>query len=402
MPVVKAEGMVEARDSKAERFREAVERSDVAELRALVEGDPELRAHIDEPWFSFMKPALVAAAAGMDRELVDALLDLGADIDARSAWPNGPYGALHSLMDGPTPERLAFAEYLVERGATVDLHAAAGLGRHDIIVKLLDADPARVNEPGPDGATPLHLARDPDTAALLLERGADIEKRCVDHLSTPVMWATHGREDVMRFLLERGARPDLYLAAILDDVALAERLLEAEPDAIHVSVHHGHSHAHLGGGDKYVWALDGAETPVEVARRRGSSRVYALLLERSPDDVRLLQAARRGDVSEMERLMDADPALFDSLSGQMVCEILYSTAEGARTLVGRGADPNARDAAMGATALHHAAWRGLRSVVDVLLAGGADPRLRDRMHDGTPADWARHAGRDGLANRLSR
>ena len=62
---------MEARDSKAVRFTEAVERSDVAELRALVEGDPELRAHIDEPWFSFKKPALVEAAARLDRELVD-------------------------------------------------------------------------------------------------------------------------------------------------------------------------------------------------------------------------------------------------------------------------------------------------------------------------------------------
>ena len=392
---------MEAKDPKAVRFREAVARSDVSELRALVEGDPRLAAHIDAPWFSFDKPALVEAASRLDRPLVDTLLELGADIDARSAWANGPYSALHGLVDGPTPEKLDFAEYLVRRGATIDLHAAAGLGRIDVLTEILDGEPDRVSEPGPDGATPLHLARDAETAAFLLDRGAEIEKRCVDHRSTPIMWAADGREDVVRLLLARGARPDLYIAALVDDVELAERILAEDPDGIHVSVSFGHSHDHLGGGDKYVWALGGAETPVELARRRGTKSVHALLLERSPDDVRLLQAARSGDPGEMERLLDADDQLLPGLTEHRVCQILCSTPEGARALLARGVSPDARDAPSGATALHHAAWRGLRGVVDVLLAAGADPRLRDREHDATPAEWARHAGRDDLARRLS-
>jgi ankyrin repeat protein len=389
-------------DPTVERFCRAVSAGDVAEARALCTGNPELRASIDAPWFSFDKPALVDAAGRMDREMVDALIDLGADLDARSSWANGPYSALHSLVDGPSPERLRFAQYLVERGATVDLHAAAGLGRLDVVRAFLDADPDRVNEPGPDGATPLHLARDPKMAELLLARGADIDRPCVDHRSTPAMWATDGREDVMEYLLSRGARPDLFQAVLLDDVALAERLLAEEPDAIDVSVRFGSSHPHLGGGDKYAWALRGADTPVELARRRGAATTYELLLERSPPDVQLLQAARRGDSGTMEALLGAHPRLLPALTEHQLCEILYASMEGARLLLSRGVDPNVRDAHVGATPLHHAAWLGRENVARVLLAAGADPTLHDREYDATPLGWASHGGQHDLVRLLSR
>ncbi len=395
------EGEVERDDPRAERFCRAVENGDADEVRALVRLHPDLRASIDAPWFPFDKPALVHAAARMDREMVDALIESGADLDARSSWPPGPYSALHSLVDGPSPERLRFAEYLVERGATVDLHAAAGLGRMREVRAFLDAVPDRVNEPGPDGATPLHLARDPQVAELLLERGADIDRRCVDHHSTPAMWATDGREDVMEFLLSRGANADLFQAVLLDDVPLAERILADDPDAIHVSVRFGSSHPHLGGGDKYVWALKGAETPVELARRRGRTATYQFLLDRSPPEVRLLQAARRADPTSMEELLAEHPELMPSLTEHNTCEIMYASAEGARVLLARGADPNVRDAPTGATPLHHAAWLGRERVARVLLAAGADPTLRDREHEGTPLEWARHGGRDSLVRLLS-
>jgi ankyrin repeat protein len=393
---------VERDDPIVERFREAVEAGDFAEVRAMMAAHAELRASIDAPWFAFDKPALVHAAARMDRDMVDALLDMGANLDVRSSWPNGPYSALHSLVDGPTPERLGFAEYLVERGATVDLHAASGLGRLDEVRAFLDANPERVNEPGPDGATPLHLARDPTMAELLLTRGADIDRRCVDHRSTPAMWATDGREDVMAYLLSRGARPDLFQAVILDDPELASSLIAEDPDALHVSVRFGSSHPHLGGGDKYVWSLRGADTPVELARRRGSRATYAFLLELSPPGVQLLQAARREDAEEMEDLLALHTELLPSLTEHQCCEILHSSEPAARVLLARGVEPNVRDAPMGATPLHHAAWLGKIPVARVLLAAGADPSLTDREHHATPLEWARHGGQQELVRLLSR
>lgn len=387
-------------DPRAARFRRAVLERSVDRLAEAFRAHPELVDVIDEPWFHFDAPALVQAAGYRDRALVDALLDLGADIDARSAWEPGPYSALHGLVDGATEESLALAEHLVARGARVDLHAAAGLGRADVIADILDAAPDRVSEPGPDGATPLHLARTVAIAALLLERGADIDKRCVDHSSTPAMWAAGGREEVMRFLLERGARPDLYMAVLLDDADLAARILEREPSAIDVRVAPGRSHEHLGFGDKYVWALGGPDTPIELARVRGRPATYALLLERSSDAVRLVQASRRGDAEEIDRLFEGDAELLGRLSERDVCDALCGHAEGTRALLRHGADPNARDDASAATALHHAAWRGLVDVAAALLDGGADPGLRDRDYDATPLGWANENGQRAVMDVL--
>ena len=389
-------------DQRAVRFRETVLAHDVEGVRALFAEHPELRDVIDEPWFHFDKPAVVQAAADRDRALVDALLDLGADIEARSAWPAGPYSALHTLVDGADEHSLKLAEHLVERGATIDLHAAAGMGRIDVIERILASDPHRVSEPGPDGATPLHLARDVETAETLLRHGAEIDKRCVDHRSTPAMWATQGREPVVRHLVDRGATPDLFMAAVLNDAPLAERLLTERPDAIDVRVVYGRSHEHVGFGDKYVWALAGAETPVEVARRRGHDAVYAVLLDRSGPGTRLVQASRRGDVVEIDRLFEETPGLLSELAEHEVCEALHGSAAGARSLLAHGADLGARDDHVGATALHHAAWRGDVDVATVLLDGGADPSIRDRTYEGTPLGWARHGGARDVVTLLER
>jgi len=384
-------------DPTARRFKAAVYAHDVDGLRALFAEHPELVEALDEPWFHFDKPALVQAAADRNRALVDALLDLGADIEARSTWAAGPYSALHALVDGADEESLALAAHLVDRGATLDLHAAAGMGRVDVIERILAEEPERVSEPGPDGATPLHLARDVETAETLLRHGAEIDRRCVDHRSTAAMWATQGREPVVRYLLDRGATADLFMAALLDDVALAERLLAEDPEAIDVRVVYGTSHPHVGFGDKYIWALGGAETPVELARRRGSQAVYALLLERSPLGAKLVQAARRADTAEIDRLFEETDDLLARVEEREICEALYGSPEAARRLLSRGADPGARDDHVGGTALHHAAWRGDVPLATVLLEGGADAALRDRTYDATPLGWARQAGRSEAA-----
>ncbi len=372
-------------------FRRAVYGGDPEDVRALVEKHPSATDYLDAPLFPFGAPALVHAAGQRSREMVDMLLDLGADIDVRSEWEAGPYTALHRLVDGPSVESLALAEHLVERGATVDIHAASGLGDLDRIEEILADDPTVVSQPGPDGATPLHLARAPEVAELLLRHGAELEKRCVDHQSTPAMWAVDGREDVMLYLLQAGAKPDIFQAVLLDDVSLVRAILEVEPDAIDVRLNVGETHPHLGGGDKYVWALGGAETPLELARQRGMANCYSYLLARSRPEVQLLQASRRGDERDMLELIGAYAQLLERAPSTVLAAALYGSPVGARVLMQHHVNPNIRDE-WGATPLHHASYRGLIDVARVLLDYGADPSLRDGRYDSTPLGWAHESG----------
>ncbi len=53
-----------------------------------------------------------------------------------------------------------------------------------------------------------------------------------------------------------------------------------------------------------------------------------------------------------------------------------------------------------ATALHQAVDSGSLAAVRALVEAGADPAVRDRIHGGTPLDWARHFHREEIASYL--
>ncbi len=368
-------------------FKTAMEAVDGEAVRTLLSEHTELRGMLDEPLFSFGAPALVYASSRRDKALMEVLLDAGADIDARSDWAAGPFSALHHQIAGSTPSKVELAAFLIERGATIDLHSAAGLGRLDLVTHYLDAEPERVNEPGPDGTTPLHLALNVETAELLLDRGAALEQRCVDHNSTPAMWAIDERPDVLRFLIERGATPDLFMAAVLNDIPLAEGILADDARAIRSRVREGRFAHPPDGGDIYIWKLDFVESPAEVARGRGNEAVYRFLVQHSPSDVRLVQAAREGDTEAMREILTAEPGLIPGMPAQLRWHLMCQKPDSVAVALEFGADPDApnRD---GVTPLHQAAWRGELDKIRFLLDNGADPKTRDTHHASTPLGWA--------------
>ncbi|MGQ0649721.1 MAG: ankyrin repeat domain-containing protein [Gemmatimonadaceae bacterium] len=71
-------------------------------------------------------------------------------------------------------------------------------------------------------------------------------------------------------------------------------------------------------------------------------------------------------------------------------------------LLDNGADPNARwshwDAMV--TPLHLAAMQGHADVVRLLLSAGADPGIRDSMHDSDSMGWAEFFGRSDVVQIL--
>src|SRR5262249_60478712 len=110
--------------------------------------------------------------------------------------------------------------------------ATACLGVTDSLRLLLFSDPSLVHARGGDGQQPLHEAATVAIADLLIHHGADLNVRCIDHKSTPAQYALAERPEVCRRLLERGADADIFIPARLGDVALATRVLDADPHAV--------------------------------------------------------------------------------------------------------------------------------------------------------------------------
>src|SRR4051812_19547416 len=153
--------------------------------------------------------------------MLDVLLSFGADLTLKSDWENGPYSVLDSSDETAT-------RFLMTRGATLTANAAARLGWFDELKQIVDADAAAVHHRGGDGQQPLHQAKTAAIADYLLDHGAGIDVRCIDHRSTPAQYALGDRPEVTRRLLVRGATPDIFMAARLGDVRLAEQLIDAD------------------------------------------------------------------------------------------------------------------------------------------------------------------------------
>ena len=169
---------------------------------------PELRDRLDEPApnVSFGGLLIHEATRHQNRAMLDLLLHHGASIDAHSVWWAGGFG----VLDVCEP---AFARALIERGAFVDAHAAARLGMLDRLDELVTMDPSAVHARGGDGQTPLHVAANLDVARYLVEHGADIDAIDVDHESTPAQYLVREHQDIVRYLVARGCRTDIMLAA---------------------------------------------------------------------------------------------------------------------------------------------------------------------------------------------
>ena len=69
----------------------ALQHDDVAGFRQLLDQFPELRAGINKPVSHFDSPLILWVRS---EAMLDALLDAGADIDARSKWWAGGFGVL--------------------------------------------------------------------------------------------------------------------------------------------------------------------------------------------------------------------------------------------------------------------------------------------------------------------
>lgn len=100
-------------------------------------------------------------------------------------------------------------EFLLEKGAALDICTAVQLGKQKQIENLIDADPTLVNTRTVVGQTPLTLAAfngDEAMVRYLVERGAAIDAKNPWWASTPLLQAgEQGHKPIVEFLIEQGA-----------------------------------------------------------------------------------------------------------------------------------------------------------------------------------------------------
>ena len=370
---------------------EAAVKADDAERAAeLLRRHGELRSRIDAPMPGgpFGATLLGAAVERRSRGMIDLLLRHGADINARSHWWAGGFGVLETCDP-------ALAPFLIERGAVVDAVAAARLGMLDRLDALVSANPEAVHARGGDGHTPLHVAGTVEIARYLLDRGADADALDVDHESTPAQYMVRDRQEVARLLVRHGCRTDILMAAALGDAALARRHLDDDPASVRtrVSADDFPMRDPRAGGTIYIWTLGRGKTAHVVAREFGHEDVFRLLLERSPDEVKLAHALDLGDEATFRSLLAARPDLARTLShaerGKLAEAAQNNNAAAVRLMLAAGWPVDARGD-HNATALHFAAWLGNAELVRELLRHGAPVNVRGDEFDLTPLGWALH------------
>lgn len=319
---------------------------------------------------------LAAAAKAGDAATLAALLDAHPDrLHARV----GPYAftLLHAAAQGG---HLAAVDLLLRRGIDPDvrergdetypMHWAAAAGALDVVRRLADA-------------------------------GGDVVGRGDDHQLEVIGWATcwHGCDDdahraVADFLVSRGARHHVFSAVALERADELRAIVARDPSQLERPMSRNERH----------------QRPLHFAVRMRRPRMVALLLAlgadpQGTDGDGYTAAAYATTPDAALALADWDPVARSlradgpRADGALHLLAKRGDAAGVRTLLARGADPDARWSHWGAevTALHLAALHGHADVVRALLDAGADATIHDSMHDSDPAGWAEHAGQPAIA-----
>ena len=295
-----------------------------------------------------------------------------------------PLAALtRAIYLGQTAEALALiapgiAFDRIARGVShTPLMAAIDNGNTAVFEALLAAG-AGIGPQNEYGETALHAAAhrgDEAMALALLARGADVNERVVRpkeqvHGRTPLMGAaTSGKLSMVKLLLERGADP------MAKDVNGWTALTFAEP-----------LNKRIAGHLCQVMNMSPQASDLnlfDAARAGLVARVRELLGQGTAADARdklgrtaLHWAAMGGNIEIVRMLLDAGaPADAPDKSGWTPLSLIEDSADVAKLLLERGADPNANHGGL-SVLLYLASCRG-PEVLAALLDAGGDPNAKD-------------------------
>jgi ankyrin repeat protein len=265
--------------------------------------------------------------------------------------------------------------------------------------ELIGAKPTLVHERGGDGQTPLHFASTVEIAKFLLDHGADIDARDVDHESTPAQWMVRDRQEIARYLIQRGCQTDILMAAALGDADLVRRHLDS-PDCIHLRVSDEYFPMinQKSGGTIYQWTLGWYVSPHDVAKQFGHDEVFQLLMERSPAEVKLLAACWADDEAAVKSLLTENRDLTSNLSEAYRRQVAHAARNNnlaaVRVMLAAGLPVDALGQHR-ATPLHWAGFHGNAEMAREILRYNPPLERPDADFQGTPLGWAIYGSEHG-------
>ena len=376
---------------------DAIRSDDPAAVARLLDANPQLKSRLDEPLdgYAFGQTALMAAVHRANRDTIDVLLRAGANINQKSHWWAGPFHVLDSAS-----QESGLASFLIERGALPEIHHLVRLGMIDDVRRALDADPNLIHARGGDGQLPLHFAQTVEMAAFLLQYGADLNARDIDHESTAAQYMVRDRQAIARFLVSRGSDTDILMASAFGDADLVRRLLDANPESIATTVSERWfpKKDRRAGGTIYIWTLGSYKGAHAIAKEFGREDVLDLLMTRSPDALQFCVACELGDQARVRRLLADRPDIVRQLppdeARKLADAATNNNTAAVRLMLESGWPVDVRGQ-HNATALHWAGFHGNAEMARALIVHHAPVDAKGNDYDGTPLDWLMHGSLHG-------
>lgn len=406
----------------------AIRARDRDTVRRLLDAEPDLLHAGDER----SNQPIHWATMTRQLDLIDALLERGADIDARryeGARPIHLYnGDYHYRGWRDVPEEIVtrpgdVLAHLIARGAYVDICTAAHMGNLGRVRELVEQDPSLANRVSDyvsyylGSGSPLRNAAATgrlEVVKFLLDHGADPnlnEEGIAPHGGALHAASAGGHYEVAKLLLERGAYPSAEVESSADCLSFAimnkdQRMIDLLTSCgatrpAQIMSYYGDVAAAAVAFTADPSLADNPEA-LSNAASEGNEDFVRLLLRYQPGLATRVAVA--GKTPEITRLLFShgmNPSLPNWLH---ITPVHHHAASGdlvkARLFIEHGADLHARDEDLRSTPLAWAAKFGKKSMVELLLRSGAQPVHPDDPDWATPRAWATRRGHDDIAEVL--